>query len=428
MRALCWILGGLSVGLSACRGCGEESSNKSVAPGPSSSAFVEASEGGASPFFLVLSSGSEFSFSGFWGGVWIGTPSRVAQAIGQRDLTSGDMPPGLPEGEGRVNKVMGRLPGSVWLSFARLGEGAKVESEPLFKLMNGGMKKVADDWRPHLVAWSGRRILALSTSSGRLKIKVMEPFSEKPPADMPGAWLKDESCSKTLKVHGAVALSKGDVLAAGNCRPEGAQGMRYVLLRWAAPPVENAEKAAPSAPSAAGTAHPEDAWPVASAEASPDGGMGGSAEEKRGLPPDVLQMPNVSKNMLHKTIVTDGNLNVLMLAHENASSDGGGAKAHVYRLEGEGIKEEVLPQGDELLKAVAAEPDGTLWGVGNRIVLKRAAQGTWEEVKLPRPSGEIELDGVWASGERDIWVWGHSAAKGEHLVFRLKAPANQIRW
>lgn len=415
--------------LPACKGCGEDTKEVTTAPAPSQSSAPDSPEAGASLFSLVLSSKTPLSFSGLNGGVWVGTSKHFAQAAGSKDLKSADIPPGFPEGEGRVAKVMGRFPGSLWFSYERLGEGGKVESEPLFKLMRGAMKQIAEDWRPHVLAWSKNRILALSTSSGRLKIKVMEPYSDKPPEDMPGAWLKDESCAKSLKVHGAVALSKGDVFAAGNCKPEGGSGTRYVVIRWAAPAPseESASKkngeTPPLAPSARGTANPEDAWPVASADAPPDAGI---AEEKRGLPGEVAEMPNASRNLLHNAIMSDGHTNVWAMAAESGGGkEGNSPVRHLFRSGGDTWTEEApLPPG---INGIAAEPDGTLWGISGGHVWKRGPGGGWEEVGLPGLGGNMQLEGVWASSERDIWLWGRMESEAPYFVLRTRA-ASPIQW
>ena len=143
-----------------------------------------------------------------------------------------------------------------------------------------------------------------------------------------------------------------------------------------------------------------------------------------------MEMPNAARNLVHKMIVTDGNLSVLALAWEGGGKEGKGQKAHLYRLEGESFREEALPDKGEALHSISAGPDGTLWAVNNRMVLKRAPGGAWEELPLPPQGAEFSLEGIWVSGAKDIWVWGHSAAgsPAEHWVLRTKPAANPIRW
>src|SRR6185503_1831505 len=120
---------------------------------------------------------------GLEGGVWISDEPRahVARSLGAGDLTVAPMPEGLPSGPGRILGVQGRLPSAIWLSYEKQKDNGKAESSPLYRLGKDQFKLIADNWSPSMSAWSKNRILSASTSSGKLKIKVMEQSFPKPP-------------------------------------------------------------------------------------------------------------------------------------------------------------------------------------------------------------------------------------------------------
>jgi hypothetical protein len=219
-------------------GCG----NKEPTPAPVSSSTSSAApplpDAPESPFAVVLESKGPITFSGLGGGVVVADEPRttLATAVWGGELLSGPMPTGLPA-EGRIVRFSGRLPGSLWVIFEEPGKSTPKNPFLRLERPKGAFKQYADDWKPHLAAWSRKRILAASTSSGKLKIKVVEPYQDKPMPDWPSSALNDETCAKSLKVETLAALTTGEVFASGTCKTTDSS-RRHVIVRW---PVASAE-------------------------------------------------------------------------------------------------------------------------------------------------------------------------------------------
>jgi hypothetical protein len=178
--------------------CGSKTENQSGSPiasaaGSASASASVAAKGAAlppappSPFSVALESKGALTFSGLLGGVWINDEARahVARAPAGGELTAVSMPEGLPSGAGRILGASGKLPGPIWVSYEKLKDDGKAESTPLYRLMKDQWKLVAEDWSPQISAWSKNRILSASTSSGKLKIKVLDPGLAAAPDDLP---------------------------------------------------------------------------------------------------------------------------------------------------------------------------------------------------------------------------------------------------
>jgi hypothetical protein len=266
--------------------CGKKPDDTAPAPVPSAAPSPPVPDAPPSPFFVVLQASTPLSFSGVEGGVWIGDAARArfASATGPADLTSEPMPEGLPEGPGKIVRVSGKWPNRAWLAFEKQKDDGKPESAPLFWLVKGKFTQVATNWNPHLALWSKNRMLSMSTSSGKLKVKVMGGTA-KPPPDLPAARLDDASCAGSLRIQQIAALGSGEVFAAGNCRPEASPASRYVVVRWgpeipAPSPAESgsAAPAPPPPPSAAAPATTAPSRPAVIAVVPPSASAAPAAE------------------------------------------------------------------------------------------------------------------------------------------------------
>ena len=365
-----------------------------------------------SPLSIVLESKKPIIFSGVAGGVVLADAGRTAFATAAEgaEITSVPMPQGLP-GEGNVLQFAGRIPSSIWAIFEEPKVGKDPAKNPFlrFERAKGSWKQYADDWKPHLTAWSKNRILALSTSSGKLKIKVVEPHLDKPTPDMPSPRLDDEGCAKSLKIDAISALPSGEVFAAGFCKPADG-GRKAVLVRWAESNI------APSpTPLPVEDAGPNDAG---ASDAGPDG-------EPLGITGQVIFVPEWIKPA---ALVAQAPGDVWLLG-ESEKKEG-----KIFRLESGKIVNQPLPKLDAPVRALAAASDGTLWLVSERAIWKRYPPGEWEEVPpptraFPEPEPHWEMQNVWASGS-DIWIAAkHSSSKAErHVVMRLRAAKEILHW
>lgn len=428
-------------------GCGNTDKGPQPTPSATTPAPAPAPEAPApkGPLSVVLEAKDPITFAGVAEGVVIADAARtrMATATVEAELVEKPMPSGLPA-EGQILRFSGRLPSSVWVLF----ETPKIEKEPaqnpFFHLeqAKGSFKQYADDWKPHLAAWSKKRILSMSTSSGKLKVKVMEPHQDKPSPDLPSARLDDEACGKSLRIEGIAALATGEVFAAGHCKTEDA-AKHHVVVRWA-PPVDVKTAETTSAPPPKASARVAPAVASASPEtttneakdAALDGGVadagvdGGEVEEAPiGVPGQVYVLPGVPASMKHVALVAQGPNDVWVLGAE------GNGHAHLLRLEGGAFRAQTLPKLGAPVRSLAGAGDGTLWLVTADAIWKRYPPGEWEEVAPPMQLLSPELDSrwdmrdVWASGS-DVWIAAkHITNKGErHVVLRARPAKEIVRW
>jgi hypothetical protein len=402
--------------------CGNKKPDVDRAPAPPSASASApapiAPEGPASAFSVVLEAQAPVAFSAVEGGVLVADAARshLARAAGEDDLADGPMPSGLPTGAGRVLRAAGRMPNSLWLLFEKQRDDGKPESNPLFRLSREGWKQLADDWKPAVAAWTKRRILAASTSSGRLKIKVIEPSLPEPPADLPSVHLTDASCEKTLALADLAALPTGEVLAAGTCKPDlgagaGASAKRYVIIRWPAPAGKDA-----------GAPPTGDAGDGAIDAGSSDAG---AAE---GGPPGVVDvMPGVSAELTHRALHARTASEIYAAASD---ATGKGTTSQLFRFDGGTWGVEPLPAGFGLVRGVAATADGVLWLAAEHAIFRRAAAGAaWEPAPLPG-AGAWEILDLRVTGDRDVWIAARrtGADGARDLVLRSRPPKAPIRW
>ncbi len=453
----------------------------SVAAASASAAPAKAS---ASPFHLALESKAPVAFSGLAGGVWVGHSAlaQAAQALGAEDLEEKPMPPGLPEAPGRPLGAAGRLPNALWLSLEQPRADGKAGAgpTPLYRLGRDGFKRFAEDWQPQIAAWSKNRLIAASTSSGQLKIKVIEPQLKDAPPDLPAARFGDEACAKSFKLRQLAALPSGEAFAAGNCSPEGAQGTRYVVIRWPAPDAPGGEagaaRAATSAASPAPPSPPSAAAPPSAAPAAPGAsavaassagattavapaastttaaapgasattiapgasttttatagaGVPAAAGAEAGIAGSLFVIPGSERNLAHRALFVRGAGEAYV-----AAVDEGRRTSTLARFDGAEWAAEPPPPTPETIQSLAGAGDGTLWALTEHHIWRRPPAGVWAEV--PAPEGAFadaeaswDYQSVWASGD-DVWVAGRQASKGEarHVVLRLKAPRAALHW
>jgi hypothetical protein len=408
--------------------CGGKKTEGPTPPAPSSAAFLPVSAAPPapeSPLSVVLSSRGPLVLSGLEGGVFVAdvAHTHLARAsIGGTggtggELTAAPMPEGLPGG--RVLAAAGRLPSPVWLLYETPKDDGKGHENPLFRLGKEGWKKYADDWKPAIAAWTKHRILAASTSSGRLKVKVIEPSLATPPADLPSPRLDDASCEKTLHIEALATLASGEVLAAGSCKPDtaagaGASAARYVVIRWGAPGAGAADAGAADA--GAGDAGAGDAG---AGEAVPEG------------PPGVVEViPGVSTHLQHEALYARAPGDVWAAAREP-----GGVASRLFHLDGATWGPVALPPGAAGVRALAGTSDGTLWMATARAVWRRDPAGAWSEVPPPERAfqdggGAWEIQDLTAPDGRDVWIAARrtSASGPRDLVLRTRPAADVVRW
>lgn len=428
--------------------CGNKSQDGTPTPSASSSTSgpaAEIPEAPPSPFSVVIESAKPLVLGELGAGIAVTNTSQtlLATQIGGAELSLGPMPEGLPE-QGNVIRFQGKLPGSVWLSFEVPAEGKTPIKNPLFRLdtRKKSWKKWTDDWKPLLTAWSNGRVLSMSTSSGKLKIKVVEPYRDKLEADWPSPRLGDEACEKSLRLEGLVASAAGDVYGAGFCKA-GGSARKYILVHWpivtaapaasassgpapAPPPAPSAEAIA-APPSASASAMPEnDAPPADIADAgAPDAGE--VAVPDIGVHGEVLILPDAPAQIEHRDLAPAGESDVWILAKNREGV------AYFYRFDGKSI---VVEEGPKPLlgeaQSIAVADDGAVWFVSTREIWKKAAAGAWEKVQPPsghwrEADPKWDFGSVWAA-KGDVWIAGkHSSAKGEHhVVLRLRASKEPI--
>ena len=383
-----------------------------------------------SPLSVVLESKGALVFSGVSGGVVVADAARTvfSTAAEGAELASGPMPAGLPA-EGRILTFAGRMPSSIWALFEEPKAGKDPAKNPFlrFERPKGAWKQYAEDWKPHLAAWSKSRILAVSTSSGKLKVKVVEPHQEKPTPDMPSPRLDDEACAKSLKVDGIAALASGEVFAAGHCKVNGG-GQKQVVVRWAeaAPGPTPLPGQTPADAGTDGTGGRSGGGRGGGADAGAEADAGADATlEPVGVVGRVFVVPDAPPSMKHVAMVAQGPGDVWLLG----ADDAGGGK--LYRLDGEKLVAQPLPKLDAPVRALAGASDGTLWMLSEKAIWKRYPPGEWEEVppptrQWPEPDPRWEMQGLWAGGP-DVWIAAkHASSIAErHVVLRLR-PAKDV--
>ncbi len=384
-----------------------------------------------SPLSVVLESRDRLVLSGLEGGVFVADlgHTRLARAAAGGDLAETPMPPGLPDdGEGSIVRAAGRVAGPVWLVYEKRREDGKAahRENPLFRLGKEGLKKYADDWKPAIVPWTKHRILAASTSSGRLKIKVIEPSLKVSPDDLPAPRLADAACDKTLVLDEVAALPSGEVFAAGNCRPDvaagaGASPERYVIIRWGGgrEPTD-AGPAAARAPAAAAVA---DAGDV-------DAGAGPGGDEAVGPPGIVDVIPGASTRLTHGALLARSADDVWAAAWDEK-----GKASRLFHFDGATWGAIASPAGAAPIRGLASSADGALWMATAHALWRRAAPsaGTWEEVPLPiRATPDAgtawEIDAVAQDG-RDVWIVARATPPlPRSLLLRTRAAPAITRW
>lgn len=404
--------------------CALGCSNKDSAPAPVSSAVPSASSAAVSlpdapesPLAVVLESKNPVTFSGLGGGVVVADEGRTTMATAAfgGELVATPMPTGLPA-EGRIVRFSGRLPNSVWVIFEEPGK--KAPKNPFLRLerQKGAFKQYAEDWKPHLAEWSKKRILSMSTSSGKLKIKVVEPYQDKPSPDWPSPALNDETCAKSLKVEALAALSSGEAFASGTCK-SGDSGRRHVIVRWPA------ASATDKLDAGIVDSGPMDAGGDAGDEA--DGGEAPAVPI--GIPGEVFAIAEASRSMKDVALVAGNSGDVWLLGADDTTSS-------LHRLEASTVVTQPLPKFQGPARALASTGDGTLWLLSGNSIWKRTSAGEWEEIPpptraFPEPDPHWEMLDVWA-GESDVWIaakhWSTKATR--YVVLRLRPAKDIVRW
>lgn len=398
--------------------------NKAGDPAPAaasaaaSGSSAPAPEAPRGPLSVVLESRAPLVFAGLDNGVFIADAARthLGRAAGDSELSDGPMPRGLPEGPGRILRAAGRMPVSVWLTYEKQKEDGKPESNPVFRLSRDSWKQLADDWKPAIASWSKNRVLAASTSSGRLKIKVVEPSLPAPPDDLPSVHLADASCEKTLVVADLAALRTGEVFAVGTCKPDtaagaGASAKRYVAVRW--PAVAAPDGGAPPAHAATLDAGPGDAGAAEPASAGPPGLV------------DVL--PGVSVALAHEALYLRTAADAYVVGLEDTGKPPGVSR--LYHFDGTTWGADALPAGAAVVRGLAGTADGALWLVTDHAIWRRASAAVaWEPVD-PGP-GAWETLGVSAVGGRDIWIAARRTGPDgtRDVILRTRPPRALVRW
>ncbi|APR77898.1 Hypothetical protein A7982_03245 [Minicystis rosea] len=432
--------------------CGNGRDQQQPPPAPTTTASVEKApspEALPGPFSVVLESRAPVVFSALENGVVVADAARArwARATGEGELADGPMPAGLPSGPGRILRASGRMPNSIWLSFEKQKDDGKPEAHPLFRLGRDGFKQLAEDWKPAIAPWSKHRILAASTSSGHLKIKVVEPSLPKPPDDLPNVHLADPSCEKTLVVSDLAAVRTGEVWAPGVCKPDiaagaGASAKRYVVIRWPAsssvaasdagvPLVGDAGSVAAGSAAAAsvGVASAAVAAAVASATTTDAGAIDTAAVDAAGTGPvgivDVL--PGVSSALAHQAMFARSASDVYVAALEDIGKPPSASR--LYHFDGATWGAEPLPAGVAVVRGLAGTADGVLWLVTDHALWRRAsAGGSWEQA--PLGAGTWEMFDIRVVGERDVWIAARRTATDgpRDVILRTRSPKTMLRW
>jgi hypothetical protein len=421
-------------------GCGNKDSGPAPVSSSTSTPVAPLPDAPESPLAVVLESKTPITFSGLGGGVVVTNEARTTLAMAEfgGELSANPMPTGLPA-EGRIVRFSGRVPGSIWVIFEEPSKSAPKNPFLRLERRQGAFKQYADDWKPHLAAWSNRRILSMSTSSGKLKIKVLEPSQDKPLPDWPSPALSDEACAKSIKVEAIAALPTGEAFASGTCKT-GDSGRKHVIVRW---PVASATNALDGGIADAGIADAAIARGGATNSGSDagitdagtddagdagDGLDGGDAPAPPvGIPGEVFAIAGGRGAMKHQALVARDAGDVWLLRSDETTSS-------LHRLEASTMETQPLPAFQGPARALASTKDGTLWLLSANAIWKRGASGTWEEIPpptraFPEPDPRWEMLDVAAS-ESDVWIAAkHSSSKAtRHVVLRLRPAKDIMQW
>lgn len=414
-------------------GCGNKDPVPVPGPGPSAtnSAVAPGPEAPESPLAVVLESKQALTFSGVGDGVVVADEARKtwAHATFGAELAASPMPSGLPE-EGRIARFLGRAPQSIWVVFEQPGEKKAMKNPFLrFERAKGSFKQYAEDWKPLIAPWIKKRLLSMSTSSGKLKIKLLEPHQDKPLPDGPSPVFNDETCAKSIKLETLTTLTTGDVFASGTCK-SGEAGRRQVIVKW---PVAGTADKLDGGVEDAGKKEPKevkDAGEVVDAGELPDAGAtdGGEAPAAPvGIPGEVFVVAGIPAGMKHVAFVAR-ELGDAWLLGVDATS------AALIRFDGTTVETQPLPKFQGAARAIAATSDGTLWFVSANSIFKRKSSGDWEEVApptrlFPEPDPSWEFFDV-AAGDKDVWISAkHASSKTSRYVVLRERPAKDVlRW
>lgn len=422
-------------------GCGNKEPAPAPLPSATNSSVAPVPDAPASPLAVVLESKQALAFSSVGDGVVVADEARKVWATAGfgAELGAGPMPSGLPE-EGRITRFLGRVPQSIWVIFEQPGE-KKAMKNPLlrFERAKGSFKQYADDWKPLIAPWTKKRLLSMSTSSGKLKIKVIEPYQDKPLTDGPSPLLNDENCTKSIKLETMTTLTTGDVFASGVCK-SGDTGRRQVIVKW---PIASALDKLDAGADDAGAKEEKkdakkeakdavemvDAGPVPDAGEIADAGAtsGDAPAAPVGILGEVFVVPGVSSGMKHLAFVTRELGDAWLLAADATSTA-------LIRFDGATVESQPLPKFQGAARSIAATSDGTLWFVSANSIFKRKTSGEWEEVApptrlFPEPDPKWEFFEIGAGG-MDVWISAkHASSTASRFVVLRERPAKDIvRW
>lgn len=414
MKQLAWVALSLVCALPACdpreqaeaaAATAPSEQSGSGAPSPSAAGSSATSPASASPFNVAITSSGRISVSQVGGGVvaFEQRGKRMAVAGTGGDLEERAVPSGLPEDIEAVQYVGGRLPESLWLSVERSVKNEQKQNvAPFYRLTKSALREIAEDWEPLVVPFSKKRVLSLSTSSKKLKIKILEPMAKTVAADQPARFVPDEECGKSLKLTEAVALADGEVLAAGRCSMGSEKKSSLVLVRWpagAAAEPQPTPAPATSAPSADPAA--VDAAPAATTTDD-------AADDKKGAP---MKIEVVSTDRFKvRSLAASSSKDVYVLGTIDASKD-----SRLFRADGSNVSEVALPKLEGAALDLAVTDSGDLWLVGPSAVWKKANGADWVAITLP--SGVV-AETIVTSGA-DVWLSGTSSKKS--VVLKLGA-------
>ncbi|NUP06411.1 MAG: hypothetical protein HOW73_10170 [Polyangiaceae bacterium] len=405
-------------------GCGGDASGAPSASAVTDAATPSSAEPGeqaaASPLTVALEAKDKLVLSSVGGGIVVLDESgkHIAHAKDGADLEARAMPTGLPKDLSRIQYVGGRLPESLWLSVALEPEAKKKTGKTPFYRATSKLKEISEDWQPLVVPWSKKRTLAISTSSGRLKIKQIEPFTKTSPEDQPARYVPDVECGKSLKLAEATSLPSGEVVSVGRCSMGSDKKASYVLVRWpvAATPAAAPADTAAAAPKATPTASAEVVEATAPAAGEPADAK--EEDEKKGAPMTLLTLG--TDKLRHRALAVRSENEI----YAAVGADAAGA-TNVVVVEKDKVSPVTLPTLDSPILDMAVTASGELWLVTANKAYRRPAQGTWAEVA---PPAKTQLERVEAAGDT-IWIAGQkgsgNAAKG--VLLKLGA-AKPIEW
>lgn len=385
---------------------GAASSGAASAAALSAPSAAASSTAVASPLSIALRSKEPLVLSAVGGGIWVMDSSgRHMASATEGELQSQPAPSGLPEDLERMQSAGGRLPASIWLSAARKPEeGKKKGKTPFYRLTGSKLREIADDWQPLVLPWSKKRVLSLSTSSGRLKVKVLEPLTNKPLAEQPSAHVVDAECAKTLKLVEAAAFGDGAVVATGRCSLGTDKKPSFVALSWNAfVKGEAAKLPDPPAPPATSDS------PVAKDDEPP---------ADIGVPMSIIVLgtDQAESSKLRSRAIA-------LYEPDVAEVVGGLEGSNEARLFDIKAPQSTiaLPALDSPLVGYVKLSDGERWVATETSLFRQPVGGAWGEVPLPGP-GKI---GKIAGAGKTLWV---SALDGSTGALYVLGSAKVLEW